>query len=728
MADQPDPIEANIREFLGLTSMSLDGFREDFRAIVTELEAVRKSMDTLATDTLNAARASQELASWYEKGHSEQASRPTGDSSTAGMGASAGASVGAAEENAARQAALEMGLISQRTETGWVGAVRRAASINTGGFGPSSAASVANQRVGEYFANRQASGQYQAGMTPAESLASMAQALGVRGGAGGGVPNAAPPQMPQFGEFTTQNLIQYMSDMATHRGLRRYASNGLDTGTEAWANIGRALQGAADFAPKVAMAHQFARSYGYDMRSHSRDGLGGLEGLGERYGQSGADGFGTINLPFGLGGIRLPFINPAAREGVMAEIKKTWEARQAGINKEQLNTIESNMLDRGYYDRGGAQWRAAIDMARTGNKQVAMSSQYYDAMDKATRAAGVSLRTFNDTMKKVPETAKAAKVSFEQMMADMDAMGDLNQQQGGMFNRGQQTALGFATVTGLAPGPFVAAQNNPLVQAELMRTTGLAPFMQGLATPGQRVNSTLAAVQQISGVMRTTAPNRGGFKGFNGENLKSNISDEDASIAAMKLVMPEFSPEYLKMMLNPESRKSMEMSGQLLEVGQDMAADTAALEARAKKGDARAARMLRDMAKNRGKRDGVTSQGELAAMMRQAQWVNPYTGEVDKISKGEMEDIMGAGKGKSQAERAKAQAAALEKVISAKNAKIQPDSQDDQAKYIVELGPNAQKLLRLVPKDEQKTQANAGRGTTNRGAVEPTYGVTGPRP
>jgi hypothetical protein len=183
-------------------------------------------------------------------------------------------------------------------------------------------------------------------------------------------------------------------------------------------------------------------------------------------------------------------------------------------------------------------------------------------MDKATRLGQVGIDDFVESMKRVPEAARAAHVSFEQMQNDMNAMGEANQARGGTYFQGTQLAQQFGGLTGLPPSILPEAMQNPFVTAYATRTSGLMPQMQGIMDPGSQISSLYGAVNQMS---KLTS-----FQGFNqrlpgaGGEFSSRYTGQDQNLAWLHTQFPELSPEVLANMTDPQKRRGVMAGANLL--------------------------------------------------------------------------------------------------------------------------------------------------------------------
>jgi hypothetical protein len=221
------------------------------------------------------------------------------------------------------------------------------------------------------------------------------------------------------GHFTAADLLNFGSETARGLAARRLKDEDTPSAlTAGYGKVGGALHWAAEQAPKAALLRQYAQRFGVVATP------GGLEAEGAALNTSPS---GTAQAgPFGF---RVPFFNAAARQGMEREWGIMKMRAAGGINGGQARFIYDQLNARGFQpggDFGGgafgtdgafkdkAPWLAPgvaggfsmrqtpgfNDMAQsakwmTQNHPQLVNEQYFDLMDKATRAGGTSLESFN---------------------------------------------------------------------------------------------------------------------------------------------------------------------------------------------------------------------------------------------------------------------------------------------------------------------------------------------
>lgn len=632
-------IDDHVRQLLDEFKAALPtkGERDD---LLLEVMAINESIKELKSPLDRVGSNTKELRDFYAQGgYSGQASR-------AGAGDSTGDYQGSRSSGASNRGQEERP--SQQGGYGFAGSFRRALQDSSSGGSFSERFWRNHQGLEDHNNWGVDIRGWEAGKTPAESMRNL---VAKEGGFA-----SHPPAMPQFGQYTAQNMLayagskaqqwssdqyeqlledriqKYMKDpelQASREDAEIHAKDWLrgeedifgetfnNNSTRArlgdkWAKMGRRLHGGAEIAGGVSLAHQVMSTYGYDFRTHTISGTGGLEGLGEKLGVSGSG--------MDIGPLRIPGINPAARKGLQEQWEMTKMAMSPGINKTQANFIFDQLYDRGWL--GGEQTNVMREGSKhimQYNKQLGMNPQTYDAMDKSLRHGTITMEDFVRTMKRVPEAAKSARVSLDQMVADANAMGEQNQEFGGTFAQGYKNAMTISEISGLPAGVVGAGFNNPIVQGYSTVQSGLPPQLQGLLPGGQRMAGVMSAVNSMKGAVSgigsksVTDPATG---------LTRTISGEDQQIAWLHQMFPEYSPEVLKAMTNPKTARQIKDAGQISDWGEQWS--------------------------RQGTMDGK-GKGSWAnfkqSHIKGAKRIDPDTGElVDMFTKDEIKEIEKAGK------------------------------------------------------------------------------------
>lgn len=523
------------------TGRELSGFADEFRTL-------RLSIESLDLNTKLAAKAQNELAKYYEGGSASVNASIAASAATmvtdpkTGMAvprsALSGASNAAETERKAKEAlggvrppsllkSLKAAALAPSGE-------RSEAFITGGGGGPSRPKPVAKEDLPW----------------------------------GRGVPDdiAADLTIPQFGELTTQNILRFLSGTAFRRSQQQAGTEGGPSGERAGL-ASNLLYRASEWSARWQAAKMFAGRYGYEISPHDLAGTGGLQGLGAL---AGATGGGDVNV-LGMG-VRIPFLDPQFRKGLSEEWQRTKFAAQAGINKTQVNTVFGNLYNEGWLggDRTNQMRRAGVDIMKY-NTQLGNNPAIYQAMDKATRLGAESLKGFVGVVKQIPDAAKAAHVSLDQMVQDGNALGEINQSQGGTYATGFRNAQYLAQLTGLPAGVMAQMFENPLVQSQAMLNTGLGPWMQGLQTPSERLQSMFGAVNSMSSGTQfgnRMVDDHGVAGKFGFRHFVGGSQQQDAMLSQLLGV----SPEWVHKMKDKGFQQRVLIGSELLGAGEDWSA------------------------------------------------------------------------------------------------------------------------------------------------------------
>jgi hypothetical protein len=723
MPDEPQQqpsVEEIVQNFLyRLQELNLPK-SDDMARFTAELGTINESIKALDLSTKAAAQSQKNTAAkFYETSSaSSVASRGTEvkftQSGAGGASVTPDAPVSSQEAQAKRQLGTEY-----PNTPGVLGAIGNFASTR-GGF---------NERVNAAILGTP---EQRGGGGP--SIADQADMT-----LGGSIPSRHERlKIPQIGEFTTQNFLEWLSDSAMHRAQQGAVNDDGTINPDSHMGLQRtsaALYKASEYSAKWALLKQFAGRYGYDIAPHDLTGMGGLQGLGATVGTGGGGDI-SASLPFiGKVGMRIPFLDPQFLKGASEEWQRSKMAMGAGINKTQANTIFDNLYQLGWL--GGDRTN---DMRQSGaqimkyNTQLGNNPAVYQAMDKATRMGMQSLNEFVGVVKQIPDAAKAAHVSLDQMVQDGNALGELNQQQGGTYAAGFRSAQYISQLTGLPSGVFAQMFQNPLVQSQAMLNTGLGPWVQGLQTPEERLQSVFGAVNSMLPGTRfgnRTINDHGVAGEFGFRHFVSGSSQQDAMLSKLLGV----GPEWVHKMKDKKFQQRVLVGTELLGAGEDWSAKVHRVAGRGDKwhplfgmqanhtgslGDLR--KMMKMAVNQHGKQ--MFSEREIQSVMDAAK-VNGHRVGATKghwihepaMGRGE---VPGAGHwvpGKKAHWEGTSPEQASEKAYKKMRdlyKKKNPTPSDPNApKVTIDLSPAARKLFGL--KNDTKDKANAGQGSVNLG-------------
>lgn len=323
-----------------------------------------------------------------------------------------------------------------------------------------------------------------------------------------------PIQIPRYGEFTVQDKLNMASDWLARGGLRAYDRS---DGVEGQGRLQSAalLNQAAAYSPyAMGIGHSLMGKTGILPGSQGPFGINinptqnVQRGVEQGYSRGGADihPLGFTHVPFLRDwGFQAPgplrYLTQAGREGLRTEVEQGHLAARAEISNEQAGEIMRAIEQSGW--RGDQQRRLTQGAGSlfslpgmTGlNPQLGVS-----LMDQTMRYGASSMNQFLETMRNLPEAAKAANVSIDEMGSAMEEMGNAVQEQGGTFGEGMRRATEFSGITGMPAQTGIQAMQNPVVQSNIMLRTGLMPQVQGLAPTGTLTGALSKSLEQMVSV------------------------------------------------------------------------------------------------------------------------------------------------------------------------------------------------------------------------------------
>ena len=280
---------------------------------------------------------------------------------------------------------------------------------------------------------------------------------------------------------------------------------------------------------------------------------GAMSALGQQLGTPPSQGGQEISI--GGYGFRVPL--GAIGAGISDYASSLWTGvTTPGLSVPEVMASKNAIADLGWTPDDAAYGDMADslnELTQFGGERLGQNPQVAAMLDQSTRLGQSSIEQFTDTMKRVPEAAHNAHVSWEQLISDMEAMGEANQAQGGTFAGGMQLATDWNSITGLPAAPLSQALQNPYVTSYATRETGLMPDMQGLMSPGSRISSVYGAVNQMGDMLDFNA-----YKEDLGHGFSQRYSSKDQEIAYLHTQFPEFSTGMLKNMTDPQKRRGVE--------------------------------------------------------------------------------------------------------------------------------------------------------------------------
>lgn len=286
----------------------------------------------------------------------------------------------------------------------------------------------------------------------------------------------SPMVMPRIGEFTVQDTLNMMAQMASRRAYDSYDTGGQGTGNT-FGNTAALLQRSANAMPYLANLQGNLARRGFNVSTEDFRRIAYLQGVDRPTDIS-------MNLP-GLGHVAV--MNPltAARASVKGAAI-LGDIATAGTSGSYLSTgqafsLGGEMIGRGFTREQTLQaLRGPIGHIRGGTYLQLEPGEIIDAWQKAILAGGESMSQFTQVMSDVVPAARSARMNVEEFNASADQLGETFQNLGGTYVGGRRAANQFSLLTGMAPQVLQQTMQNQLVQGITFGQTGILPQLQGM--------------------------------------------------------------------------------------------------------------------------------------------------------------------------------------------------------------------------------------------------------
>jgi len=314
--------------------------------------------------------------------------------------------------------------------------------------------------------------------------------------------------MPRFGDenYSLQDYGNLAGDILSGAGSKL-----ADKAPVASANAivaGEMLHTASNkYLPAADMANRISKPF--FKRRADRTDYGTLAG--------GNPETGDIDGPLGFG-VRTKSVltNEATRRGAALQLRAAFDARGAGLNTTQTSNIIGGVVGMGY--KPSSAMGTFTDSSQQFNKLVAAQEKLYKRdpnlisegetqwLDQAVRfGGGDEIKKAAEAMLNLADVSNKASVSIPQMQQAVFAYTQTLASTGAANPAisAANTISDFTAATGLPPQSFTKFENNGLVKANAMVSTGLAPWQLGLMSPSQKIanqNKTLQDIMQMTPV------------------------------------------------------------------------------------------------------------------------------------------------------------------------------------------------------------------------------------
>lgn len=312
--------------------------------------------------------------------------------------------------------------------------------------------------------------------------------------------------MPRFADqkYTLQDYGNQAANMLGYAGERMQQSGDPRLqayGARASSTSKSVSRAANEIAPTANMAYRAAGAS--IARGINRTSLGQLAGANPETGD--------LEGPFGFGRrFNIPGINAANTMGTALQAKALFDARAAGINKDQAGEIIGGVLGMGYKPASAmdlltnpgnrfSQLTATQESLFRRNENL-VNPQETQLLDQATRFGGTAeIKAFRASMQELANVSDRAGVSIGQMQSAAAGYTSVLASQGAA-NPAIAAIQGvneFTSATGMPGQVNTALQQNGLVKANQMVGSGLAPWQLGLMSPSAKNASMLQTIKQI---------------------------------------------------------------------------------------------------------------------------------------------------------------------------------------------------------------------------------------
>lgn len=527
-----------------------------------------------------------------------------------------------------------------------------------------------------------------------------------------------PMEMPQYygGQYTAQDLLkggaqlfQYAQDnwASTPEGPMGTAANILARGASAM--------------PKISLAQQYlgtAQGVSQGWEDYAST-LGYQAGEGFSLGPLGSsadiDVLGTHFRP--------PMINPTALSGVTQKIGTFFgdALKYPGLTTQDAMGIQTGLAERGWFpDKPQSQlmFDTQAELFSKGGvlQQISQNPGFIDLQEKALRSGTTSIEDFIKTIESIPDAAKSANESVDQMIADMNAFGEFSQSTGGTHWGGAQQALQISATTGLPAGAMQGLLESPWARSAIFRSTGQPTWMQGSLSGTTKNQAAMQGFFQLAHAV-------GRPQGYN-KKLGGGYTDHVSGIEQQAAMMHEFGlpnmkPETIAKLLR-QGPGSFRRRNEVL--GQASAWRDQAFE------------ILRDPSATDDQKDtylsGSEAQGTNFAHLLKLMAAQKTATGARMFSQSDIKQIRQAGIGEHGEELAKAKYNAIQEVLGVKAGKTSDAAGSPGQTVQIDLSPAARKFLQLPNKKSQmKLGVNGGSGqTTNSsytGYTDPLFPSAG---
>lgn len=340
-----------------------------------------------------------------------------------------------------------------------------------------------------------------------------------------------PVTMPRFGEFTAQDTLDMLSNRLGTAGMKYAGSS--NAFVRGGASVAGSMAGAFDimqeYSPYAARATQHLSGLaGMPLASPMAMGE-----VGQSMGYSGGTNIGPLQLSSGI----LPAYSRAA--------SNIWQGMTTpGISGTEFAEMEdaldaSGMLETGPYS-GNRQAIMEMWGGLKGDENGPPMPSIETIADMSMQALRwssdtnpvASVEDLEDSIRRMGDTAISSGRNVDEFAQASMALADELQNRGLTYQQGLTAAVNFTSSTGLQPELAQPLMDDPMMQMNLMGSTGLLPEQQGLAfaETGQFNSDLIKTIGQYrnmySGVNVDTT-----LRGPKGAGWSNEITGDEADMA-----------------------------------------------------------------------------------------------------------------------------------------------------------------------------------------------------
>lgn len=361
-----------------------------------------------------------------------------------------------------------------------------------------------------------------------------------------------PISMLQFGQYTTENKLNWAADYLTRRSARQYESAYQDAAATREPGMGMD-EFNATIAPTLNQGETSALLSNLTRMAAGQAGnLSILHGNAQKLYNFGSDvnttgteaGYQRSTSQITIPGTDISFGNPydtvkgaveavggflgighggdtATSEGLREKLTVQRLGRGSrGITNEQAKEAVSTLQQLGW--SGDENQNLSLDILKPLMQQGLNGNVTATMLDHAMRNGTDSTESFREALDDLGPSARRARMSLTEYQESLDEFAKNAEQQGATYTQGLQAGKDFTTGTGLTPQQAASASDSSLVQGMGFSRYGIVPGAFGLLSGGQQANATEDAVAMAMGAFKGLTPPPG--SGISAEDYQAALA------------------------------------------------------------------------------------------------------------------------------------------------------------------------------------------------------------